>query len=97
MQGSHNVVNLSGRLTSILDYFKLRQSFSYAIIDNASENRACLNLIADDLGFDASKCYVLYIGYVINLIAYKVLFGLSVKAFKHELSNVTAEVVKLQT
>jgi hypothetical protein len=53
--------------------------------------------MADDLSFDASKCYVLCIGYVINLVAHKVLFGLSVKAFEHELSNVTAEVVKLQT
>jgi hypothetical protein len=80
-----------------LDYFKLQQSFGYAVTDNASENRVCLNLMADDLSFDASKRYVLCIGHVINLIAYKVLFGSSVKAFKHELSNVIAEVVKLQT
>jgi hypothetical protein len=97
MRGSYNAVNLSSRLTSILDHFKLRQSFGYAVIDNASENRACLNLMADDLSFDASKRHVLCMGHVINLIAYKVLFGSSVKAFKHELSNVTAEVVKLQT
>ena len=97
MRSSYNVVNLSGRLTSILDHFKLRQSFGYAVTDNASENRACLNLMADDLSFDASKRHVLCIGHVINLIAHKVLFGSSVEAFEHELSNVTAEVVKLQT
>ena len=97
MRGSHNVVNLSSRLTSILDYFKLRQSFGYAVTDNASENRACLNLMADDLGFDASKRHVLCMGHVINLVAHKVLFGSSVEAFEHELSNVTAEVVELQT
>jgi hypothetical protein len=97
MRGSHNAVNLSGRLTSILDHFKLRQSFGYAVTDNASENRACLNLMADDLGFDASKRHVLCMGHVINLVAHKVLFGSSVEAFEHELSNVTAEVVELQT
>jgi hypothetical protein len=80
-----------------VDHFKLRQSFGYAVTDNASENRACLNLIADDIGFDASSRHVLCKGRIINLVAHKVLFGSTVEAFEHELSDITAEVVELAT
>jgi hypothetical protein len=96
MQGSHTAVNLSARLSSILDYFNLRQSFGYAITDNTSENRACLNLLAKELGFDAGERHVLCMGHIINLVAHKILLGSDVESFEHELtSNVTAEVVEL--
>jgi hypothetical protein len=96
MHGSHNAVNLSTKLASILDHFKLRQSFGYAITDNASENRACLNLLSKELAFDAGERYVLCMGHIINLVAYKVLFGSDVESFEDELKhNVTAEIVEL--
>jgi hypothetical protein len=95
IHSSHNVVNLSIQLAAILDHFKLRQSFGYAITDNASKNRACLKLLADELGFDAAKRYVLCIGYIINLIAHKVLFGSDIEVFEHELGSATADVVEL--
>jgi hypothetical protein len=41
---------------------------------------------------------VLYIGHVINLVAYKVLFGSDVESFEYKLKHtVTAEAVKLAT
>jgi hypothetical protein len=96
MQGSYTTVNLSVRLSSILDYFNLRQSFGYAITDNASENRACLNLLAKELSFDAGERFVLCMGHIINLVAHKIFFGSDVESFEHELtSDVTAEVVEL--
>jgi hypothetical protein len=98
MHGSHTAVNLSTKLSSILDYFKLRESFGYAITDNASENRACLNLLSKELAFDAGERHVLCIGHIINLVAYKILFGSDVESFEHELKHdVTAEVVELAT
>jgi hypothetical protein len=96
MHGSHNAVNLSTKLASILDHFKLRQSFGYAITDNASENRACLNLLLKELAFDAGERHVLCMGHIINLVAHKVLFGSDVESFEDELKhNVTAEIVEL--
>jgi hypothetical protein len=96
MHGSHNAVNLSTKLASILDYFNLRQSFGYAITDNASENRACLNLLSKELGFDADERHVLCMGHIINLVAHKVLFGSDVESFEDELKhNITAEIVEL--
>jgi hypothetical protein len=94
--GSHNAVNLATQLMSILDHFKVRESFSYAITDNASENRARLNLLSKELDFDVGKRHVLCMGHIINLVAHKVLFGSDVESFEYELEHsVTAEVVEL--
>jgi hypothetical protein len=96
MRGSHTAVNLSDQLSALIQYFDLEQRFGYAITDNASENRACLNLLAEDLAFDAGKRHVLCMGHIINLVAHKVLFGSDVESFEHELeSSVTAEVMEL--
>jgi hypothetical protein len=97
MAGAHTAVSLSIQLVTILDHYNLRESFGYTITDNASENRACLNLLSQELGFNTAKRYVLCMGHVINLVAHKVLFGSDVESFEHELSNVTAEAVELMT
>jgi len=98
MQGSHNAVNLSTKLSSILDHFNLWQSFGYAITDNASKNQAYLKLLLEALGFYAADRHVLCVGHIINLVAHKVLFGSNVESFEHELaSNATAELVELAT
>jgi hypothetical protein len=96
MRGSHNAANLSTQLSALIRHFKLEKCFGYAITDNASENRACLNLLAEELGFDPAKRHVLCIGHIINLVAHKVLFGSDIEAFEHKLeSHVTAEAVEL--
>jgi hypothetical protein len=96
MRGAHTALNLSGQLSSLIQHFNIENRFGYAVTDNASENRACLNLLAEELHFDAGKRHVLCMGHIINLVAHKVLFGSDVEAFEVELeSNVTAEVVEL--
>lgn len=95
--GAHTTASLSTQLVSILDFYNLRESFGYAVTDNASKNRACLDILLKELGFSAPQRYVRCIGHVINLVAHKVLFGSNVESFEHELSNVTAEVVELMT
>jgi hypothetical protein len=98
MQGSHTAVNLKGQIFDLVQYFGLENTFGYAITDNASENQACLRLLAEDLAFDARKRHVLCMGHVINLVAHKVLFGSDVESFEYELEHaVTAEAVELAT
>ncbi|KAM0692508.1 hypothetical protein Q7P36_007062 [Cladosporium allicinum] len=97
MTGSHTAASLSKQLVSILDFYDLRKSFGYAVTDNASENRACLEIMAKELGFSAAQRHVRCMGHVINLVAQKVLFGSDVESFEHELDNVTAEAVELMT
>jgi hypothetical protein len=96
MQGSYTAVNLKGQIFGLVQYFGLENTFGYTITDNASKNRVCLNLLAEDLAFNTGKRYVLCIEHVINLIAHKVLFGSDVESFEHKLKHaVTAEAVKL--
>jgi hypothetical protein len=53
-----------------------------------------MNLLATELSFDAGKQHVLYIGYIINLIAHKVLFSSDVESFEEELeASITTELV----
>jgi hypothetical protein len=97
MSGAHTAASLSTQLVSILDFYDLRKSFGYAITDNASENRACLEILSNELGFNAAERHVRCMGHVINLVAHKVLFGSDVESFEHELGNVTTEAVELMT
>lgn len=97
MTGSHTAASLSTQLVEILEFYDLRKSFGYAVTDNASENRACLDILSNELGFSAPQRHVRCIGHVINLVAHKVLFGSNVESFEHELGSVTAEVVELMT
>jgi hypothetical protein len=95
-RGAHTAVNLSTQLSKLIHHFHLETTFGYAITDNASENRACINLIAEELALDAGKRHVLCIGHIINLVAHKVLFGSDIESFEQELENdVTNELLKL--
>jgi hypothetical protein len=61
MQGSHTAVNLQSQISGLIDYFGLNRTLSYAVTDNASENRAYLNLMADELVFDAGTLLTLWL------------------------------------
>jgi hypothetical protein len=96
MRGTHTAVNLASQLSTLVRHFNIENRFGYAVTDDASKNRACLNLLADELAFNAGKRHVLYVGHIINLVAHKVLFGSDAEAFELELqSKVTAEAVEL--
>jgi hypothetical protein len=97
ISGAYTPISLSTQLVSILDHYNIRDSFGYTVTDNASKNRACLDILIKELSFNAVERYVRCIGYIINLVVHKVLFGLDVESFEYKLSNVTAEVVELNT
>jgi hypothetical protein len=69
IQGAYTALNLSQQLGSILRHFKLEDSFSNAITDNASENAFYLDLLGDELLIDIRKRYIRCISYIINLVA----------------------------
>jgi hypothetical protein len=96
MYGSHSAESMARTLTTLMTHFQLQQCFGYAITDNASENLACLDLLAGELNVDISKRHVRCIGHIVNLVAHQVLFGSDIEAFEKELKNVTAEEVALQ-
>lgn len=103
MLSSHSAFSIASRLIVLLEHYQLEGSFGNAITDNASENAACLKIIAQQLGINTKetpdahkKRHVRCIGYIINLVAHQVLFNSDIEAFEDELeSNVTAEIVEL--
>jgi hypothetical protein len=98
MKGSHTAASLSIQLTRLIQHFSLETRFGYAITDNASENHACMKLLATQLRINAEDRHVLCMGHIINLVAHEVLFGSDAEAFELELeSTVTAELVELAT
>jgi len=68
---------------------------SNAIIDNASKNAACLDLLGAELFIDTRKRHVRCMGHVINLIAQQVLFSGDMESFEELITNVTAVEAKL--
>jgi hypothetical protein len=96
--GSHTAANVASQISKIIRHFYLQTRFGYAITDNASKNSACMAILGKELGIDLDERHVLCIGHIINLVAYKVLFGSDVEAFESELeNNIIAEVVELAT
>lgn len=98
MVGAYIAVNVTSQILVLLQYFNLKSQFSYVITNNTSKNSACIELLSKELDIDPTKRYVLCISYIINLMAYQVLFRVNIKAFELELkSNVIAKFVKLVT
>jgi len=69
MFGSHIGVSIIKQIHTILTHFRILDNFGYAIADNTSKNTACLNYLSELLHMDLGKRCVMYIGYVINLVA----------------------------
>ena len=99
MKSAHSAVNIASQLSTMLDHYKLTESFGNAVTDNATENAACLRLVIKHCKLDeseAEKRHVRCLGHIINLVAHQVLFNTDVEAFEHELeSTVTAEAIEL--
>jgi hypothetical protein len=98
MTGSQIATNIASQISKLLYHFSLIARFSYAITNNALENSAYIAILNKELSINPSERYILCISYIINLVAYEVLFRSDVEAFELELkSNIIAEIVKLAT
>jgi hypothetical protein len=97
MYGSHTANNLTSTLLKLLQQFDLQDRFGHAIVDNASENTACLNQLSEALDIDLGKRHVRCIGHIINLVAHEVLFGESVEAFEDALEGISAAEAELRS
>ena len=69
MYGSYTGVSITKQIYAILTYFRISKNFGYAITNNASKNTIYLDYLSELLKVDLEKRYVIYIGYVINLVA----------------------------
>jgi hypothetical protein len=95
MRGSHTAMNIAATLTELLQHFNLTTSLGNVVTDNASENSACLDVLAKETTMDLQQRHLLCVGHVINLVSQQVLFGNDVNAFEPELVT-TVEQLELQ-
>jgi hypothetical protein len=95
MRVSYTAVNIAGTITGLVEHLNLTTRIGNIVTDNASENHACIEVLATKYFFDARERHVLYMGHVINLMAQAVLFGSDVDAFEPELCT-SVEELELQ-
>ena len=56
----------------------------YFIADNADNNNTYINDLSIEFGFNLLYYYLYYIGYIINLVAYILLFSVNLSALDKE-------------
>jgi hypothetical protein len=94
MHGSHTAVSIAKSLSQILYHFDPITQLGNIVIDNTSENGACIAVLAKECSIEPRERHVLCMSHVINLIAQQVLFGSDVEAFEPELVT-TVEALEL--
>ena len=68
MFSSYIEVSITKQIYAILTYFYITKNFGYTITNNASKNTIYLDYLLELLKIDLDKRYVIYIGYIINLV-----------------------------
>ena len=59
----------------------------YFIADNADNNNTCINDLSKEFRFNPLYRRLYYIGHIINLVAYTLLFGADLSALDKEEEN----------
>ena len=59
----------------------------YFITDNTDNNDTCINNLFTEFGFNPLYCRLYYIGHIINLVAYTLLFGADLSTLDKEEEN----------
>lgn len=92
MRGSHTAINIARALSHLLTRFNLQTRIGNLVTDNASKNRACIDILGIEYFFDASERHMLCMGHIVILTAQQVLFGSDVDAFEPELHTSVEEL-----
>jgi hypothetical protein len=68
MHGSHTATSIAKSLSQILHHFDLTTRLGNIVTDNASENGACIAILAKECFIEPRERHVLYMGHVINIM-----------------------------
>ena len=81
----HLGVNIAANITKILTEFGISErQVGYFIADNADNNNTYINDLFIEFGFNPLYYCLYYIGYIINLVTYILLFGVNLSALDKE-------------
>ena len=80
----HTSVNIAEEVIKIIKDFSISNQLGYFILNNALNNNTAIKAIVEAFRFDPIKHRFHCLGYIINLIAYYLLFGFDPDLFKIE-------------
>ena len=85
---------IKGVITVIKDFSIKNEQIRYFILDNATNNNIVIIAITKEFNFNLIKRRLYYLGYIINIITYYLLYGYNLDLFKIE--NVVLKDIKVQ-
>ena len=68
----------------IKDFGIKNKQIRYFMLDNVTNNNMVIMVIAKEFNFNLIKYWLYYSGYIINIIAYYLLYGYNLDLFKVE-------------
>ena len=83
-----------GIIAVIKDFSIKNEQIGYFIIDNATNNNMAITAIIKEFNFDLIKCWLYYLGYIINIITCYFLYSYNPDLFK--LEDVVLKDIKIQ-
>lgn len=89
---SHTGANIAEFISQIIQTFSLEKKLGYFQCDNATNNNACIQALADQSEFEYQERRLRCVGHIINLVARALLFGNDPDALEHDLNVSTDEI-----
>jgi len=89
LQGQHTAENLSSVVLAVIQDYGLQQRIGYFMLDNATVNDKCVDLLCQNLLNNyspsaAKECRLRCSGHVLNLVMKSFLFGTDIEAFEQD-------------
>lgn len=89
--GKHSGANIAESVAAIIAQYNIADKLGYFITDNASNNKTCLEHLADEFAFNYKQRWIRCSGHILNLIAQQILFGQDADALELELEATQQE------
>ena len=88
-------VNIIKSIIAVIKNFSIKnEQIRYFMLDNTTNNNIVIIAIMKEFNFNLIKCWLYYLGYIINIIAYYLLYSYNLNLFK--IKNIVFKDIKVQ-
>ena len=94
--GKHGGEEISNSIIAILGEFKIQNKLGYFIMDNASSNDTCLDILALKYGLNKAYRGIRCVDHIINFFARQLLYGVNPDAFEEENQEIHDQEAQFQ-
>lgn len=84
VDGRHTGENIAEGVAAIITEFGIQNQLGYFMMDNATNNDACMRALGQEFDFDPDYRRLRCAGHIINLVAKQLIYGTDSKAFERE-------------